>query len=247
MRQVYSMKPKGFTLIELLVVISIISILAAILFPVFARARESARRASCLSNLHQIGLAMIMYSQDFDGWNVQNRIKYPTASLPSGYTAYVTNHSDHTSNAYWPAILNVYVKSFPVFTCPSWNRTAANQGSYGLNTYITGKNTAIIEKPSVTYAVMDWSTYQNYCSPLLMKTTNTYRYLPGVGDLTGWNCGSTDDCQSGRHFNGINMAFADGHAKWLKSSVVYAQGLLWGTHSASAHPTAWDPTNPPGG
>lgn len=59
-------KYKGFTLIELLVVIAIISILAAILFPVFARARENARRASCLSNLKQFGLALVMYSQDYD-------------------------------------------------------------------------------------------------------------------------------------------------------------------------------------
>src|SRR5690606_11463989 len=66
--------PRGFTLIELLVVIAIISILAAILFPVFARARESARRASCLSNLKQIGLASMMYVQDYDE-------KYPVAYM----------------------------------------------------------------------------------------------------------------------------------------------------------------------
>jgi len=96
---------KGFTLIELLVVISIISIIASILLPVFSRARESARRASCLSNLKQIGLATMMYSQDFDEF-------LPMAGRP----AKISNRY----NVYpWPISLRPYIKNDQVLICPS--------------------------------------------------------------------------------------------------------------------------------
>jgi prepilin-type N-terminal cleavage/methylation domain-containing protein/prepilin-type processing-associated H-X9-DG protein len=95
----------GFTLIELLVVIAIIAILAAILFPVFARARENARRASCQSNLKQIGLGVLQYAQDYDE-------KYPTADwwnpTPSG-----------TKPVGWANRIQPYLKSLQVFGCPS--------------------------------------------------------------------------------------------------------------------------------
>lgn len=74
------MKRTGFTLIELLVVIAIIAILAAILFPVFARAREKARQSSCLSNQKQIGLAILMYNQDYDERVIQWRIAVPVGT-----------------------------------------------------------------------------------------------------------------------------------------------------------------------
>ena len=90
---------RGFTLIELLVVIAIIAILAAILFPVFARARENARRASCSSNLKQIGLGLIQYSQDYDE-------KYP----------YSRTDPDP---APWQTKIFPYVKSSQLFACPS--------------------------------------------------------------------------------------------------------------------------------
>jgi prepilin-type N-terminal cleavage/methylation domain-containing protein len=94
-------KQKGFTLIELLVVIAIIAILAAILFPVFAQAREKARQASCLSNAKQIGLAVEQYKQDYDGFYVPMR--------------------DSETNPYraWPTLLYPYVKNEGVFACPS--------------------------------------------------------------------------------------------------------------------------------
>ena len=97
---------KGFTLIELLVVIAIIAILAAILFPVFARARAQARKSSCLSNLKQIGLAVNMYASDCDGY-----LPYPSPR-PSVEVA-----------GRWPLsyILNPYVKNQQIFRCPSDN------------------------------------------------------------------------------------------------------------------------------
>lgn len=81
------MKRKAFTLIELLVVIAILAILASILFPVFARARENARRASCLSNMKQLGLAMMMYVQDYDEC-YPNAVRATTETPPNGYTWY---------------------------------------------------------------------------------------------------------------------------------------------------------------
>src|SRR4028118_1234439 len=125
-------KQKGFTLIELLVVIAIIAILAAILFPVFARARENARRASCQSNLKQIGLGVMQYTQDYD------------EKLPNNFYGTVGVDIDPK----WVDVIQPYVKSTQLFTCPSdsqanrelvtpsANRTGANAdktGSYGWN------------------------------------------------------------------------------------------------------------------
>lgn len=90
----------AFTLIELLVVIAIIAILAAILFPVFGRARENARRSSCQSNLKQIGLGVMQYTQDYDGYMV----------LQQGGS---------NGNVYWPTLVAPYIKSSQVYTCPS--------------------------------------------------------------------------------------------------------------------------------
>jgi prepilin-type N-terminal cleavage/methylation domain-containing protein/prepilin-type processing-associated H-X9-DG protein len=99
---------RGFTLIELLVVIAIIAILAAILFPVFSRARENARRTSCQSNLKQIGLGYMQYSQDFDGWS------------PGSVTFYDPTAADEAKRGTsWPTTIFPYVKSTQVFACPS--------------------------------------------------------------------------------------------------------------------------------
>src|SRR5947209_13763666 len=104
----------GFTLIELLVVIAIIAILAAILFPVFAQAREKARQASCASNLKQLGTAMMMYTQDYD----------------ETLTCYVNAGSN-----YWPNALDPYVKARKIWYCPSFPRDtgapSANSSTYG--------------------------------------------------------------------------------------------------------------------
>lgn len=101
-----AVKRKGFTLIELLVVIAIIAILAAILFPVFARARENARRTSCLSNLKQIGLGIEQYKQDNDG-------TYPMAYF------YVNGATSGGGYVQWSGSVQPYVKSEQLFVCPS--------------------------------------------------------------------------------------------------------------------------------
>lgn len=99
----FTLTRRAFTLIELLVVIAIIAILAAILFPVFARARENARRSSCQSNLKQIGLGIAQYTQDYDE-------KYPPAFI---------YNSNGGFDAAWPVLVQPYVKSTQVFICPS--------------------------------------------------------------------------------------------------------------------------------
>lgn len=107
---------RGFTLIELLVVIAIIAILAAILFPVFARAREKARAASCQSNLKQIGLGMLQYSQDWD-----------EAYVASYYGSQGNNkNTDGVTNYKWMDAVYPYIKSEQVFNCPSAYRNGNN-------------------------------------------------------------------------------------------------------------------------
>ena len=118
------MRRRGFTLIELLVVIAIIAILAAILFPVFARAREKARQASCASNLKQLCLAFQMYAQDYDetlpGQNL--------AHYPGGPTVYPNDACCVERNIAW-AITQPYIKNTQVLLCPSENDTDFSRGA----------------------------------------------------------------------------------------------------------------------
>jgi prepilin-type N-terminal cleavage/methylation domain-containing protein/prepilin-type processing-associated H-X9-DG protein len=118
----------GFTLIELLVVIAIIAILASILFPVFARARENARRASCQSNLKQIGLGLLQYVQDSDEIMVAPWYGSNTQTQASG--------SDATTNYKWMDAIYPYVKSEQIFSCPSLSASQyyLNYGKYKYRT-----------------------------------------------------------------------------------------------------------------
>lgn len=147
----------AFTLIELLVVIAIIAILAAILFPVFARARENARRVSCLSNLKQIGLGLTQYLQDYDD-------KLPFSAFGPGGT---TAPSDPTTNYKWMDAIYPYVKSEQMFVCPSdpnsryrYSRNLAvgtttdDYGSYGQNgAYSAAGDAQTPPRSSATYLV----------------------------------------------------------------------------------------------
>jgi prepilin-type N-terminal cleavage/methylation domain-containing protein/prepilin-type processing-associated H-X9-DG protein len=259
------MKRKAFTLIELLVVIAIISILAAILFPVFARARENARRASCMSNLKQFGLAMMQYTQDYDE-------SYPPSSsggegpnAPGG-SWLLGNDSAGNPILAWAQILYPYHKSLQIFVCPSGESTYAPypiRGHYGANWQLIQQpavseplKLAAVVAPANTYAIMDAGFYTtNYLHGTTSAKPDNGSYLPGIGDVLGITCTATSssytrfesDCQGGRHLGGINMAFADGHVKWLKTDVVSVEAQKYvASHASSdtaATKSAWNPKN----
>lgn len=228
-------KCQGFTLIELLVVIAIIAILAAILFPVFARARENARRASCLSNLRQIGMGVMMYTQDYDEI-------YPWHGI--------TIDGEFTN---WRKTITPYIKSVQLFHCPSSDSKSTERGNYGVNISIFRResydpnriNLSSVESPSTGYMIMDAGDY--FISYFKARGNSSgYDYLPGVGSVDETFCSSItnlssmsrhDDCLNGRHFQGVNVAFADGHVKWLKSSKVQADALKY----AAGKSSPWNP------
>lgn len=182
---------KGFTLIELLVVIAIIAILAAILFPVFARAREKARQTSCLSNAKQIATAVLMYAEDNDGITMQQVGSY--------------DHYRYPTNVWWYMYLEPYVKNDDVFLCPSqktgWMLWAATNGRYNCN-----------------YAVNYYSanlvlTDVKYPAGTVMFTETAFRnYHRGTVSPTAYDAWPTETAF--RHNKGMNLGFMDGHAKW---------------------------------
>jgi prepilin-type N-terminal cleavage/methylation domain-containing protein/prepilin-type processing-associated H-X9-DG protein len=208
----------GFTLIELLVVIAIIAILASILFPVFARARENARRSSCSSNLKQIGLGVMQYAQDYD----------------EGYPL-VYNYDTAVG---WMDAIQPYIKSTQVFRCPSSSSENQLLGNYGANNEVLRFSTdtnvplkmAAVQSSANIYMIMDYGIYYSLFSNVANVSGANFEYLPGMGE-GGASCVTTTwagydrpgDCKSGRHFGGVNMAFADGHVKWLKSGVVVSE------------------------
>ncbi len=191
------MKPRGFTLIELLVVIAIIAILAAILFPVFAQAREKARQTACTSNEKQLALGVLMYAQDND------------ETLPP---------TQAVDNTLWPVLINPYVKSDRVRLCPS--DSLDTQNSYGLNELNfsdltdTGatppKILAAFQTPADTVMLGELGTgaMGNY-SDLKTPRQNAYKLTVPDDDLND----AADARPSARHFSRANIAFMDGHVK----------------------------------
>lgn len=220
----------AFTLIELLVVIAIISVLAAILFPVFARARENARKTSCLSNVRQLGLAFTQYFQDYDE-------QFPLLGK---------NGAPDTS---WIYTMQPYIRSTQMLRCPSdasaqWLKdgnwfdptvttladgvTKARRTSYTLNGYLPAGNSnpgqggnfphlADIKKPgSVIFLAESPSTFTGpyFHAHTWNPPTSTSHWIVAQN--------RPDDIAHDRHLNGFNAAFLDGHTKWLSWEQAWA-------------------------
>ena len=228
--QEHKAKISAFTLIELLVVIAIIAILAAILFPVFARARENARRSSCQSNLKQIGLGVLQYAQDYDE-------KYPAGATGNRGRG-------------WAGQVFPYIKSTQVFVCPSDARplNANAQISYSFNSAITypingwsNPSLAAFNAASRTVIVFETSNvtwYQptdltspyspvgdGYSGDNEPNGTGGARYATGYmanSEVTAPFPASTYDAPTGRHLDTSNFLFVDGHVKSLRGETISA-------------------------
>jgi prepilin-type N-terminal cleavage/methylation domain-containing protein/prepilin-type processing-associated H-X9-DG protein len=216
---------KAFTLIELLVVIAIIAILAAILFPVFARARENARRSSCMSNMKQMGLGVLQYTQDYDE-------KYPSQSIGGNGAA----DKDRWMDSIYP-----YVKSEQLFTCPSASAnhlyknvnngrsTYGGNAQYWLGTYVwnvaywgvaspnrgsfDSASIAEIQAPATTINVLERDTAtlspNAECAWQNIASTNTATFARSNTSPPTLNNTAF------RHLDTQNVLFCDGHVKSL--------------------------------
>ena len=205
-------KPRGFTLIELLVVIAIIAILAAILFPVFAQAREKARQSSCLSNLKQIGTAAHMYMQDYDSVFMRN--EQSVTGCPQ-------------------ALLQPFTKNTQIWVCPSDSNANVRKNnnptivSYMINTQFNAKVDTIVTRPGELVITHDsdpgevgWTEGNSWDNG---KTTDWPQFRPN--GCTESNLGKTvkpcgaDSYKAewfNRHNGAFNALFYDGHAKSAK-------------------------------
>ena len=217
---------KGFTLIELLVVIAIIAILAAILFPVFARAREKARQTSCLSNLKQIALATVAYAQDYDEM-------FPGVRMGAN-----CNTALRTGGLAQHAIMP-YVKNQQIFICPSNKTPPGFCGNCSAE--------ALAALPRAGYALgcgfhidgcLELSKIFRPAELFMWGDTRGTNFWRPANDQTGCDTGV-----SKIHNGGINVNFADGHAKWFKADRAHASRAWVRTYlpwkNCETYPPGW--------
>lgn len=179
----------GFTLIELLVVIAIIAIIAAMIFPVFARAREKARQASCVSNLKQIGAALTMYADDYDGYYTRGQF-WPWTGV-------------HT----WVHAVEPYVKNAQVFRCPSQGRDTYG---YGYNIAFWGAGDWL----DGMHGINDiWPVHQSQVA----QPTETI-WVVDFARYWGCGLEYGIEQPSRRHNGNANTLYVDGHVKPLQEA-----------------------------
>jgi prepilin-type N-terminal cleavage/methylation domain-containing protein len=198
----------GFTLIELLVVIAIIAILAAILFPVFARAREAARRTGCLNNMKQVTTAILMYSQDYD-----EVLPYQEGDVCD----YATSKKTIWINSLMP-----YVKNKNVWICPSadnWGAKGDSDSVYWYNGHASAKAIAAIPLPAESILFLEWAHRSNCtgwrpypkdkCPPAKQGQSGTCPDTWHPNSTWGNNHTSGDP-----NVKGSNYPYVDGHVKF---------------------------------
>jgi len=187
---------RGFTLIELLVVIAIIAILAAILFPVFAKAREKARQASCSSNMKQLCTAALMYAQDYDECTALHYYIGP------GWNPFY-----RAQDAVQP-----YVKNTQLLICPSSRVTIGYQRC----------NSGRYHQPAGSWCTYPLSKYPVPVETVVWFDAHAYHTCQDIYYDQARTCGPShpDPC----HNDGLNIGFLDGHVKWY--SLIDLQGKV---------------------
>ena len=243
------MRRKGFTLIELLVVIAIIAILAAILFPVFARAREKARQTSCASNLRQIGLAVQMYAQDWD------------ETLPPNFTP-GDPYTAANGVVSWRSILMPYIKNSQIHSCPDYRPSlpyngadfdsAGNptEGGYLMQMAFWSYTPYCLAEGSITrpsqYILFGDGQASDYGADGSSYLTFGFNLggSTSMGPRVVWSRDNYDgslpfSVASQRHGGGSNYAYADGHVKWNRPDSLdgdpSSPNCVWGTWLGSGH------------
>ena len=226
---------RGFTLIELLVVIAIIAILAAILFPVFAKAREKARATSCLSGQRQIGLALMQYVSDNDEMWPSGRLFSELYSSPNSFPTGIG----------WAQQTYPYIKNTGLFKCASDDTEAASAAdiviSYAMNANLASITDADLTKPAMTCGLIEvannFGNNVKDTAPLDTRSPATYGPVVATGGSAGglargiYATGSIGfpprsadlgipRYGAARHTEGSNFLCADGHAKWGRGQTV---------------------------